>query len=195
MHIICKQLLNANDINRVYWVVLGLIQDRACTDFYENLSENTLKGDLSNATTFNPPLFSLVDTFKGRAERLAHYLFSLFSVNKIYIFLQPSSRGKTVVSAIHFLSIRPVSLASPSPPPFPPPPPSPLPHKLFPSLLSPLMSFWSQVLKNRLYLNTQYVLRPAKFKTRYSTCIHPYYMLSIIHKYQAVSLSGWIRMN
>ncbi len=32
--------------------------------FLENLSENSLKGDLSNATTFNPPLFSLVDTYK-----------------------------------------------------------------------------------------------------------------------------------
>jgi hypothetical protein len=30
----------------------------------ENLSVNSLKGDLSNATTFNPPLFSLVNTFK-----------------------------------------------------------------------------------------------------------------------------------
>ncbi len=43
---------------------MGLLQDGACTDFFENLSENTLKGDLSNATTFNPPLVSLVDTFK-----------------------------------------------------------------------------------------------------------------------------------
>ena len=32
---------------------------------FENLSEISLKGDLSNATTFNPPLFSLVNTFKG----------------------------------------------------------------------------------------------------------------------------------
>jgi hypothetical protein len=31
---------------------------------FENLSEISLKGDLSNATTFNPPLFSLVNTFK-----------------------------------------------------------------------------------------------------------------------------------
>jgi hypothetical protein len=63
--VICKQLLNANDINRVRWVVLDLLQDGACTDFFENFSENSLKGYLSNATTFNPPLFSLVDTFKG----------------------------------------------------------------------------------------------------------------------------------
>jgi hypothetical protein len=63
--VICKQLLNANDINRVRWVVLELLQDGACTDFFENLRENSLKRDLSNATTFNPPLFSLVDTFKN----------------------------------------------------------------------------------------------------------------------------------
>jgi hypothetical protein len=31
---------------------------------YENHSENSLKGDLSNDTTVNPPLFSLVNTFK-----------------------------------------------------------------------------------------------------------------------------------
>ncbi len=30
---------------------------------FENFSENGLKGDLSNATTFNPCLFSLVNTF------------------------------------------------------------------------------------------------------------------------------------
>ncbi len=87
---------------------------------------------------------------EAQKVRRIMYLFSLFSVNKIYIFLQPSSRGKTVVSAIHFLSIRPVSLASPSlppslpPPPFPhslPPFPPPFLTNFFPSLLSPLMSF------------------------------------------------------
>jgi hypothetical protein len=31
----------------------------------ENLSVNSLKGDLSNATTFNPPLFPLDNTFKA----------------------------------------------------------------------------------------------------------------------------------
>jgi hypothetical protein len=31
---------------------------------FENLSVNSLKGDLLNATTFKPPLFSLVNTFK-----------------------------------------------------------------------------------------------------------------------------------
>jgi hypothetical protein len=30
---------------------------------YENHSENSLKGDLSNDTTVSPPLFSLVNTF------------------------------------------------------------------------------------------------------------------------------------
>ena len=43
------------------------LQDRACTDFFENFSENTLKGDLSNATIFNPPLFSLLGTFKSNS--------------------------------------------------------------------------------------------------------------------------------
>jgi hypothetical protein len=37
----------------------------ALSDLYENLSVNSLKGDLMNATTFNPPLFSLVNTFKA----------------------------------------------------------------------------------------------------------------------------------
>ncbi len=53
-----------NDRNRVPWVVLGLLQAGACTDLVENLSVNSLKGDISNATTFNQPLFSLVNTFK-----------------------------------------------------------------------------------------------------------------------------------
>jgi hypothetical protein len=30
---------------------------------FENLSVNSLKGDLSNATTFKPHLFSLVNAF------------------------------------------------------------------------------------------------------------------------------------
>ncbi len=50
----------------VRWVVLGLLQDGACTDLFENLSEISLNGDLTNATTVNPPLFLLVDTFKKR---------------------------------------------------------------------------------------------------------------------------------
>ncbi len=54
----------ANDTNRVRGAVLGLLQDGACTDFFENFRENSLKGDLSNDITLNPPLFSLVNTFK-----------------------------------------------------------------------------------------------------------------------------------
>ncbi len=49
------------------WEVLGLSQDGAFI-LFENLSVNSLKGDLSNATTFNPPLFSLVNTFKSFFE-------------------------------------------------------------------------------------------------------------------------------
>ncbi len=64
--VIWKQLLFANYRNRVHWVVLGLSQDGACTDLFENFSENSLKGDLSNDTTLNQPLFSLVNTFKDR---------------------------------------------------------------------------------------------------------------------------------
>ncbi len=63
--VICKQLLNANDRNMVRCVVFCLPQDVACTDLFENLSEISLKGELSNATTFNPLLFSLVDTFRS----------------------------------------------------------------------------------------------------------------------------------
>jgi hypothetical protein len=33
--------------------------------FFENFRENSLKGDLSNDITLNPPLFSLVNTFKA----------------------------------------------------------------------------------------------------------------------------------
>jgi hypothetical protein len=58
-----KQLLIANDRNRVPRLVLVLLQDGACMDLYENRSENSLKGDPSNDTTVNPPLFSLVNTF------------------------------------------------------------------------------------------------------------------------------------
>jgi hypothetical protein len=66
--VIGNQLFISNDRNKVRWVVLELLQDGTRTDFFENLSENTLKGDLSNDTTFNPPLFSLVDTFKWRRK-------------------------------------------------------------------------------------------------------------------------------
>jgi len=45
-------------------VVLCLSQDGACTDSFENFRDNSLKGGLSNDITINPPLFSLVNTFK-----------------------------------------------------------------------------------------------------------------------------------
>jgi hypothetical protein len=51
-----------NEKNRLRWVVLGLSQDGACIDLFENHSENSLKEGLSNITTFNPPLFSLLNT-------------------------------------------------------------------------------------------------------------------------------------
>jgi hypothetical protein len=38
--------------------------DGACTNLFENFSQHSLKRDLSNDTTVNPPLFSLVNTFK-----------------------------------------------------------------------------------------------------------------------------------
>ncbi len=61
--VIGKQLLFANNRNRIRWAVLGLSKDEGWIDLFENLSVNSLKGDLSNAITFNPPLFSLVNTF------------------------------------------------------------------------------------------------------------------------------------
>jgi hypothetical protein len=44
---IWKQFLISNDRNNVCWEVLGLSQDGACIDLVENLSENSLKVDLS----------------------------------------------------------------------------------------------------------------------------------------------------
>ncbi len=46
-------------------MVLCLSQDGACTDLFENFREKSLKQDLSNGTTANPPLFSLVNTFNN----------------------------------------------------------------------------------------------------------------------------------
>ncbi len=66
----------ANNRNRVRGAVLGLSQDGASIDLFENLSVNSLKGDLSNDTTFKPPLFSLVNTFK--LVGLLKYLFYNF---------------------------------------------------------------------------------------------------------------------
>jgi hypothetical protein len=41
--------------------VLGLSQDGACTNLFENFRQHSLKRGLSNDTTVNPPLFSLVN--------------------------------------------------------------------------------------------------------------------------------------
>jgi len=83
--------LIANDRNRVRWLVLGLSQDGACIDLYENHSENSLKGDLSNDTTVNPPLFSLANTFKWlRVKKKNSSVFALTTISvKI--------RGKKIV--------------------------------------------------------------------------------------------------
>ncbi len=51
-----KQLLLSNDKNRVRGAVLGLSQDGASTNLFENFRENSLKRDLSNDTTANTPL-------------------------------------------------------------------------------------------------------------------------------------------
>ncbi len=53
----------ANSRNRVRRAVLGPSQDGACTNLCDNFREISLKRDLSNDTTVNPPLFSLVNTF------------------------------------------------------------------------------------------------------------------------------------
>jgi hypothetical protein len=50
--------LIANDKNRFRWVFLGLSQDGAGIDLFENHSENSLKEDLSNVNTSNLALFS-----------------------------------------------------------------------------------------------------------------------------------------
>ena len=52
-------------------------RDGACTNFIENFSENSLKGDLSNNTTLNQPLFSLVNTFKELDVKLYRILNSI----------------------------------------------------------------------------------------------------------------------
>jgi hypothetical protein len=62
--VIGKQLLLSTDRNRVRGAVLGLSQDGASTNLFENFRKNSLKRDLSTDTTANPPLFSLVNTFK-----------------------------------------------------------------------------------------------------------------------------------
>jgi hypothetical protein len=55
-------------------MVLGLTEDGVCTDFVENLSVNSLKQNLSIDTTYeyNPPLFSLDNTFKRIIDFYIH---------------------------------------------------------------------------------------------------------------------------
>jgi hypothetical protein len=69
---------------------------------FENFSENSLKGDLSNDTTDNPPLFSLVNTFK------VWWLLSLF----LFIL---SFQFHTFIITFHYHiyhSPRPLSISS-----------------------------------------------------------------------------------
>ncbi len=68
--VICKQLLKANDINRFRQVVLDLLQDGACTDFFENISENSLKGTY-------------------RMLPLSAHLFSHWSITLMFILTPP----------------------------------------------------------------------------------------------------------
>jgi hypothetical protein len=58
-----KQLLIANERNRVRWLVIGLSQDGACMDLYENHSENSLKVDLSNDATVSQPTSFLIGQY------------------------------------------------------------------------------------------------------------------------------------
>jgi hypothetical protein len=57
--------LFANNRNRVRGAVLGVSQDGACANLFKNFHENSLKRDLSNDATVNPPLFSLINTFNN----------------------------------------------------------------------------------------------------------------------------------
>ncbi len=78
----------ANDKNRFRWVVLGLPQDGACIDLFENHSKNSLKEDLSNITTFNPLLFSLVNIFKRTVlvNRRADKIYVLSTICVVFIY-------------------------------------------------------------------------------------------------------------
>jgi hypothetical protein len=55
-------------------MVLCLPHDGACTESFENFRETSLKGDPSNDITLNPPLFSLVNTFKYAGTELITFL-------------------------------------------------------------------------------------------------------------------------
>ncbi len=99
------KLLIAKDRNRVRWLVLVLLQDGACMDLYENHSENSLKGDPSNDTTVNPPLFSLVNTF-NEDFYLPLYLPLFFSSNMTFSCKDSSLSSLYVLSNVfHFRSL------------------------------------------------------------------------------------------
>jgi hypothetical protein len=106
--VIGKQLLISNDWNRVRWVVLGLLQDGACTELVENLSVNSSKGDLSNATTFNPPLFPLDNTFNSVYILEIRSVMLVFST-QLYELLPPLT-----FSLVHLPTPPPLSSPSPS---------------------------------------------------------------------------------
>jgi hypothetical protein len=54
----------------------------ACSILFENFSENNLKGDLSNVTTDNPTLFSLVNTFKQRPKHTVTVNCTVYSISR-----------------------------------------------------------------------------------------------------------------
>ncbi len=61
--ILRNKLFISIDRNRIRWPVLSLSQDGVCRDSFENFSVKNSKHQ-SNDTKFNPPLFSLVNTYK-----------------------------------------------------------------------------------------------------------------------------------
>jgi hypothetical protein len=52
---------------------------------YKNHSDNSLSGDLSNDTTVNPPLFSLVNTFKQVFLLYSRLLFTRLDVHNEWV--------------------------------------------------------------------------------------------------------------
>ena len=71
---------------------IALSQDGVCTDFFENFSVNSWKRDLSIDTTFNPPLSSLVNTFRSLPGDKSLYLCNEFNIradtHEFHVFIQ-----------------------------------------------------------------------------------------------------------